>query len=138
MADYLEERFDRIIEELRGVKGSTKRLEIIIKDTLNTYYNQRVFAKIILVEVRNFPGYFESDTFQLVRQYTKLLLNTIKEGVDVGEIRDDVSPEAIRNMIVGGIEHIMLPSLFFGRDIKIDEFIKYFFEVVLNGIAKKN
>jgi len=137
LEDYLEEAYERIIDDLKGVKGSIRRLEIIIKDTFKIYSSQHVFAKIILVEVRNFPGYFESDTFQLVKQYAKLLLNNIREGVDAGEIRDDIPPEAIRNMIIGGIEHLMLPSLFFGREVKPEEFSRCFFEVILNGIVNK-
>jgi TetR/AcrR family transcriptional regulator, fatty acid metabolism regulator protein len=137
LEDYLEEAYERIIYDLKGVKGSIKRLEIIIKDTFRIYCSQRVFAKIILVEVRNFPGYFESDTFQLVKQYAKLLLDNINEGVDAGELRDDIPSEAIRNMIIGGIEHMMLPSLFFGREINPDEFSRCFFEVIISGIINK-
>jgi AcrR family transcriptional regulator len=135
LADYLEDTQHRIIEDLNGVKGSINKLKVIIKDTFEAYCTQRVFAKIILIEVRNFPGYFESDTFQLVRQYAQLIVDTIAEGMEAGEIRNDVPAEAIRNLIIGGIEHLMLPSLIFDRDVQSDALFESLFEVILSGIA---
>jgi AcrR family transcriptional regulator len=135
LAEYLEQTHNRILEDLTGVKGALNKLKIIIKDTFNAYSTQKVFAKIILIEVRNFPGYFESNTFQLVRQYAQMLVDVIKEGMASGEIRSDVPAEAIRNTIIGGIEHVMLPSLLFGRNIDPEMFYQNLFEVLLNGIV---
>lgn len=136
LEDYLKETHARIVEDLRSVTGSVNKLKILIRDTFDAYCRQRVFAKIILIEVRNFPGYFESNTFQLVRNYARLLVDIIKEGMNAGEIRNDIPPEAIRNMIIGGIEHIMLPSLIFSRDIQPDIYLESLSEVLLNGIIK--
>jgi TetR/AcrR family transcriptional regulator, fatty acid metabolism regulator protein len=135
LAEYLEQTHNRILEDLNGVKGALSKLKIIIKDTLDAYSSQKVFAKIILIEVRNFPGYFESSTFQLVRRYAQMLVDVIKEGMASGEIRNDVPPEAIRNTIIGGIEHIVLPSLLFERNIEPEVFFENIFEVLLNGMV---
>jgi AcrR family transcriptional regulator len=135
LTEYLEQTHNQILEDLKGVKGALNKLKIIIKDTFEAYSSQKVFAKIILIEVRNFPGYFESNTFQLVRQYAQMLVDVVKEGMASGEIRDDVPPEAIRSTIIGGIEHIMLPSLLFGRNIEPEMYFENLFEVLLNGIV---
>ena len=56
------------------------------------YDNNRVFAKILLLEVRNFPGYFESSTYWLVKNYGKMVTQIVAQGVQSGEIRDDIPP----------------------------------------------
>jgi TetR/AcrR family transcriptional regulator, fatty acid metabolism regulator protein len=138
LANYLEEMHERILGDLKAAKGSINRLKIIISDTFDAYCSQRVFAKIILLEVRNSSDYFESYTFKLVRRYVQLIVDTIGQGVVAGEISNDLSPQAIRNIIIGGIEHIVLHSLMFNRDGNPDVFLENLLEVVLHGIFLKN
>ena len=137
LGEYLEESHDSIIKELNGVDNSLEKLTIIIKGTFESYDRQSVFAKILLIEARNFPGFFESDTYKLVKRYTRLVLDTIKEGVAKGEIRDDVAPETIRDTIIGAIEHNVLPSLFFERTAEPDILSADLFSMILEGISTR-
>ena len=109
----------------------------MIRDTVYLYQKERVFAKILLLEVRNFSGYFESETYQIVRHYSKSLLNLIKDGIDNGEFRDDISPAHIRQIILGAIEHLCLPAVIFQYDVNADKMTDSIFNVILEGIAKK-
>ena len=47
---------------LEGVEGATDRLKLIAKSSIQYYAKERVIARILLLEVRNFPGYFDSKT----------------------------------------------------------------------------
>ena len=111
LAKYLEDYIAKMEFDRKGIKGATNRLRKLIWDTIYLYQKDRVFAKILLLEVRNFSGYFESETYQIVRHYAKSLLNLIKEGVVSGEFRDDISPSHIRQIILGAIEHLCLPAV---------------------------
>lgn len=140
LGDYMRGISDQILEKLDGLKGPLERLAFIVRSSFDAYCNNRIFAKIVLVEVRNFPGYFESDTYALIKEYAQLMENTIKAGAAAGVIRNDVPPAAIRDMIIGGIEHVVLPSLFFGKTISAENASRDLLEVVFSGISllKKN
>jgi len=137
LAKYLEDYVEKMAIDRKGIKGAANQLRKLIWDTIYLYQKDRVFAKILLLEVRNFSGYFESETYQIVRQYSKSLLNLIKEGVDSGEFRDDISPSHIRQIIIGSIEHLCLPSVIFQYDISPDKLTDDLCDVIFEGIVKK-
>jgi AcrR family transcriptional regulator len=137
LAEYLEDYVEKMAFDSKGIKGAANKLRKLIWDTINLYHQDRVFAKILLLEVRNFRGYFESDTYQIVRQYAKSMLNLIKEGVDNGEFRDDISPSHIRQIILGSIEHLCLPAVIFQSEISPDKLTDDICDVIFEGIVKK-
>jgi len=137
LAEYLEDYIEKIEFDRKGIKGAANKLRQLIWDTIYLYQQDRVFAKILLLEVRNFSGYFESETYQIVRHYGKALLNLIKEGAASGEFRDDISPSHIRQIILGCIEHLCLPAVIFHYDISPDKLTADICDVIFEGIVKK-
>jgi len=137
LAEYLEDYIEKIEFDRKGIKGAANKLRQLIWDTIYLYQQDRVFAKILLLEVRNFSGYFESETYQIVRHYGKALLNLIKQGAASGEFRDDISPSHIRQIILGCIEHLCLPAVIFHYDISPDKLTADICDVIFEGIVKK-
>jgi AcrR family transcriptional regulator len=137
LAKYFEDYIEKMEFDRRGIKGAANKLRQLIWDTIYLYQKDRVFAKILLLEVRNFSGYFESETYQIIRHYANSLLNLIKEGVDNGEFRDDISPSHIRQIILGSIEHLCLPAVIFQSEISPDKLTDDICDVLFEGIVKK-
>jgi TetR/AcrR family fatty acid metabolism transcriptional regulator len=137
LAEYLENYIDKMVLDSKGIKGAANKLRKLIWDTIHLYQQDRVFAKILLLEVRNFRGYWESETYQIVRHYSEFMLNLINEGVAGGEFRDDISPSHIRQIILGAIEHLCLPGVIFGHDISPDKMTDDICDVIFEGIVNK-
>ena len=137
LAEYLEDYIETMALNRKGIKGAVNKLRKLIWDMIYLHHKDRVFSKILLLEVRNFRGYWESETYQIVRQYSKSMLNLIKEGIDAGELRDDISPSHIRQIILGAIEHLCLPAVIFGYDIAPDKMTDDICDVIFEGIVKK-
>ena len=138
LAKYLEDYVVEMEFNRKGIKGAANKIRKLIYDTIYLHQSDRVFAKILLLEVRNFSGYWESDTYQIVRHYGKSLLDLIKEGIDNGEFREDISPSHIRQIILGAIEHMCLPAVIFGYDISPDKMTDDICNVVFKGIVKNS
>jgi len=137
LAEYLENYIETMELNRKGIKGAVNKLRKLIWDMIYLHHKDRVFSKILLLEVRNFRGYWESETYQIVRRYSKSMLNLIKEGIDAGELRDDISPSHIRQIILGAIEHLCLPAVIFGYDIAPDKMTDDICDVIFEGIVKK-
>ncbi len=137
LAEYLEDYIETMELNRKGIKGAVNKLRKLIWDMIYLHHKDRVFSKILLLEVRNFRGYWESETYQIVRQYSKSMLNLIKEGIDAGELRDDISPSHIRQIILGAIEHLCLPAVIFEYDIVPDKMTDDLCDVIFEGIVKK-
>ena len=120
LKEYLEGYLERLKFDLKGIEGAINKIRKLIWTTINLYSSNRVFAKILLLEVRNFPGYFQSETYLLVRDYAKTILEVIDEGIRRSEIRDDIPPKHLRQVILGSIEHLCLPCVIFNKEIDPD------------------
>ena len=138
LAKYLEDYIEKMELNRKGIKGAVNNLRKLIWDMIYLHHKDRVFSKILLLEVRNFRGYWESETYQIVRQYSNSMLNLIKEGIDAGELRDDIPPSHIRQIILGAIEHLCLPGVIFGHDISPDKMTDDICDVIFEGIVKKS
>ena len=56
LAEYLEDYIEKIEFDRKGIKGAANKLRQLIWDTIYLYQQDRVFAKILLLEVLNFSG----------------------------------------------------------------------------------
>jgi AcrR family transcriptional regulator len=137
LSEYLRESESHIDLYLRNKEGTFNKLKKVIWHAFDTYDKNRIFAKILLIEVRNFPGYFKSETYSLAKHYSFIILKLIKEGINTGEIRNDISAWHMMQTILGAIEHLILPSLIFDRKLDIETSTDNLCQILLEGIFKE-
>ncbi len=138
LREYLEHYIVQLDRDLKGVKGALNRLRKLIWSHINVYATNRVFARILLIEVRNNPDYYKSETYKLVKIYSNTVLTIIEEGIRNKEIRDDIPPEFVRHGILGSIEQVCLSGIIFGREISPDDFTEDLCEFIFKGIERKD
>lgn len=142
LCSLLEELLTIYVQELgqalHGIYGALNKLHQVIYSHVNSLNRDRVFAKILLLEIRSNPRYFESGAYRIVRNYGDMILDIIKEGVYYGEIRNDAAPEDIRQIVLGTIEHICLPYVVFGREFSPDDLADRACRIIFSGIEADN
>ena len=134
LSEYLEQYRAQITHDLRGIKGVFNKLRKLIWSHINVYATNRVFAKVLLIEVRNYPDYYKSETYERVKEYSDIVLKIIEEGVQTKDIRDDISPKLMRYGILGSIEQVCLTGITFGREIDPDDLTDQLCEFLFTGI----
>ena len=105
----------RIVKE----KTCIKQLEVIIFSSLESYADNRVFSKILLLEVRNSLDFFDSGAYEMVRKYSRTILEIAEKGIKKGELKSDIDPFILRKVIIGAIEHACLGEIIFGKELDI-------------------
>jgi len=135
LREYLEQYGVQLANDLKGIKGALNKLRKLIWSHINVYATNRVFARVLLIEVRNYSDYYKSETYKLVQIYSETLLHIIEEGIHSKEIRDDLSPKLIRHGILGSIEQVCLSGIIFGREISPDELTEDICEFIFKGIT---
>jgi len=135
LSEYLEQYRSQMDQDLKGIKGSLNKLRKLIWSHINVYATNRVFAKILLIEVRNYPDYYKSETYSRVKEYSNIVLQIIEEGIRGGEIRADVPARLIRHSILGSIEQVCLSGITFGKEINPDDLTEQICELIFRGIA---
>ena len=136
LREYLEQYQVQVENDLKGIKGALNRLRKLIWSHINVYATNRVFAKILLLEVRNYPDYYKSETYELVKIYSNTVLRIIEEGIRNKEIREDLDPKLIRLGIIGSIEQVCLSGVVYGREISPDDITENLCEFIFKGIER--
>ncbi len=137
LTEYLKQYNISFKTELKGIKGALNKLRKLIWTHFNAYSTNRVFARILLIEARNQQDYYSSETYDFVKHYSNVLLEIIEEGIQNGEIRDDISKKIMRQSILGSIEHICLTRITFNHEISPDDLTGELCELIFAGIEKK-
>lgn len=138
LGEYLDHLVSKAETDVKGIKGALNKLRKIIWSHINMYATNRVFAKILLLEVRNYSDYFNSDAYQTVKRYSGIILGIIEEGVANREIRADVPAALIRQTVLGAIEHSCLPAVIFNREISPDDLTDELCELIFYGISRSD
>ncbi|MBN2569320.1 MAG: TetR/AcrR family transcriptional regulator, partial [Deltaproteobacteria bacterium] len=129
---------DNMQSGLKGIKGAQNKLRKLIWEHINVYDTERVYARIILIEARSHPSYFDSSTYFIVKEYTHLFKDIVEEGIKNGEINENISAWTIKQVILGAIEHVCLPNIIFDREFSVDDFTENICDIIFAGIRKKD
>jgi AcrR family transcriptional regulator len=122
--------------DLQGIEGALNKLRKLIWSSIERYATHRVFARIILLEVRNSAGYFQSEAYDLVKQFNRLIIGIINEGIASGEIRDDLPPASIRDAVFGTIEHSCLNRVIFNEPVSTTDIARIVTDLLFHGIKR--
>ena len=114
-----------------------KKLRMIIRSHLNLFETNRVLAKILLLEVRNYPGYFDSESYKQVQRYSRMIMDILRKGVSNGDIKKGISLKAVRQAMLGAIEHTCLPKIVFKQSYSPDVMADELCKILFCGILKQ-
>ena len=122
-----------ILKRIADKSSVIEQLEIIICSSIEYYTAHRVFARILLLEVRNSQDYFASEAYDRVRTYAHLILDAIRKGIGQGDIKPDIDPQILRKVIIGAIEHACLGEIIFSRELDAQAITQSISTIIFNG-----
>ncbi len=128
---------DGINKDLGKIDGSLNRFKSFILSSIKSYADNRVFARIILLEVRKSPRFFQSEAYGLVRQYSGILKKILTDGINEGKVKEDINLTYLCAMVLGTIEHSSLHGIIFNQEIEVQEITDSLCGIIFNGISKK-
>jgi len=137
LSEHFEDFVLQAVAEIRKTEGALNKLRRMIWYHFYCYATDRIFAKILLLEVRNCSDYYRSKPYKMIRKYSNVVLEVIEEGIRSGEIRKNLSSRFIRQVIFGGIEHVCLMGVVFNKEFSPDILADNLCEVLFEGIREK-
>lgn len=131
--------FDQLISEtesgLRGIRGTENQLRYVIRRQFDTFADDLGLCRVILSEARPDIALYDDAILDLNRRYTGLALGVLEEGVRNGDLRSDIVPSVIRDLIYGGIEHAVWRFVFSNGDFDAGALSDQLADAVLGGIT---
>jgi AcrR family transcriptional regulator len=92
--------------QLAGIAGTHNRLRYLVWGQLESLARFPGLCRLIVFEIRPHDDYRGSVVHALDRDVTGMLLEILAQGRAAGELREDVDPELVHDVLFGAIEHI--------------------------------
>ncbi|MFH1090088.1 MAG: TetR/AcrR family transcriptional regulator, partial [Pseudomonadota bacterium] len=99
---------ENIPVQLEGTKGADNKLRKIIWYHARYFTTKPEYTIILLLECRPNPRFYKSKAYQLIKVYSRIIIDIIKEGVSEGVFRDLPWPQLLRDMVMGALDHLAL------------------------------
>jgi TetR/AcrR family transcriptional regulator, fatty acid metabolism regulator protein len=133
---WYEEMLQVDAAQLSGIRGTWNRIRFIIHHHLMSIKREPALSRLMLQELRLDPDYRSSKLFHLNQSYTHRVSEVVKEAMETGEFRNDVSPSFVRDLIFGCIEHRTWAFLRNEGDFDVEETANKLTDMVYRGLVK--
>jgi TetR/AcrR family fatty acid metabolism transcriptional regulator len=135
----LDAFYSRIIDNLERAMASADsfeaRLGALVHKHVELFVDDVEMCRLFIVEVRNFDAYVGSETHDLNRRYTSILMRILADGRAIGQVSADIDDRLVRDMMFGGIEHVAWRHILAGHRIEVDLVANQITRLLLSGIA---
>lgn len=118
IAEFYDELIADIAPRFASVDGTRDRLNLLIARHLQIAVDDPSIARLTSRRQFEAQSYFGSPLHGLNRRYTRFMMRTIRDGIERGELRTDLDPALARDVVFGGLEHIVWNALGQGRRIE--------------------
>ena len=119
---------------LKLMSGAANRLRAIAYLFMDFYQNNPDYAAVSLLILKPNTKFRETEAYDLIRQAFGRITTAIEEGVESGELRDDVDPYVIRSLIMGAVDHVTTNWLLKGRQGDLLRLVDPIMASVMEGI----
>ena len=135
----VKKHIEKVEFGLRGIEGAFNKIRKFIWIQVHGTYTSPGAGRVQFLEVRAHMSYLKSRAYQTTKQYIGILRNIIQEGIDAGEIRDDIPVNDLLRFVFGVIEQNMMPIIMFqkkGSDSEVDERTETICKLIFPGLKK--
>lgn len=127
-----------ISEQLAGIQGTRNKVYYLVSRHLRALKENADLARLSYHEVRHSGDYYESKLYEFNREYTQVFVETCREGIRKGDLRQDLPLGLLRDLVFGGIDHLISGFLFNNRQLNIDTAAEQLVALIFDGIAVKS
>jgi TetR/AcrR family fatty acid metabolism transcriptional regulator len=118
-----------LISALEGVDDPDQKLAIILSSSISAMKNDREFAEVVTIELRQSSKFFSSTAISSVLEFLEIITNVICDGQKRGIYRSDVDARVVSLTLLGSLENLLqfwvlcdrLPEIKYKYNISLEE-----------------
>lgn len=137
MRTFYRPLIEQTREQLAGIHGTRNRLRFVIWRQFKGFVEEPGICRLIMHDIRPRQDYPESVVHELNRESTSLVLGIVEEAMARGEFRRDLPATMVRDVIYGGIEHVMWKALSGRALVDIDRLADDLTELIVSGVGAR-
>lgn len=121
--------------QLSGIHGTRNKLFYIVSRHLRALKEDPELASLLYREMLHSGDYYDSRIHEFNREYTQVLIETCRDGMRLGELKAELPLGLLRDMMFGGIDHLISGFLFNQREIDVESSAKQLVALIFDGIS---
>ncbi len=137
MCTFYRPLIEQTREQLAGIHGTRNRLRFVIWRQFKGFVEEPGICRLVIQDIRPRQDYPESVVHELNRESTSMVLGIIEEAMERGEFRRDIPATMVRDVIYGGIEHVMWKALAGRAQVDIDQLADDLSDLILFGVGAR-
>ncbi len=125
--EQMNKIYTQLSEHLEGIKDAESRLRKMIWLSLNYNNDHRGYARTLMFECRSNIDFYSTPAYQLIRQYSRIMLSILEQGVTDGSFSKDTDVYLVRDIILGTLDFVTIKYL---ADEQKDSWLKDYEEIL--------
>src|SRR5699024_10861795 len=113
-----------------------EKLKALIKMHYSQLTDSPFLARVTQLELRQSKPELRCEINKVLKTYLNVIDSIIKQGIEEGEIRDDIHPRLIRQMIFGTIDETVTTWVMKSERYKLIEQTEDVHELLVHGLYK--
>jgi len=128
---------ESLAAHLEFIRGAANKLRAIIYGYLNFYHTHPDYASVALLILKPNRDFLKTAAYQIVREWSRLTIEVVKEGIASGEFRPDTDPYLVRSAVLGTIEHNVISWVLLGRPKDLTKLVDPLTDMLVQGICQE-
>jgi len=105
---WVTKAIDELEVQLLGIEGAFNKLRKFLWWYIHYIQNEPMKAKVVFLFLKTNPNFMESVVYPNVRTFYSCLIRIFEEGIESGEMAEDLDPFVARSIVLGTIEHMVI------------------------------
>jgi len=128
---------ESLSSHLRFIRGAANKLRAIIYGYLHFFHTHPDYASVALLILKPNRDFLKTEAYGLVREWSRLIIDVVKEGVASGEFRPGTDPYLVRSAVLGTIEHNVISWVLLGRPKDLTKLVDPLTDMLVQGIRQQ-
>ena len=105
---WVTKAIDELEVQLLGIEGAFNKLRKFLWWYIHYIQSEPMTAKVVFLFLKTNPNFMESEVYPNVRTFYAGLIRIFEEGIESGEMAEDLDPFVARSIVLGTIEHMVI------------------------------
>jgi len=127
---------DELEIQLLGIEGAFNKLRKFLWWYIHYIQSAPMTAKVVFLFLKTNPNFMESIVYPNVRTFYSCLIRIFEEGIESGEMAEDLDPFVSRSIVLGTIEHMVIRWLLKGMTYSLFDSLEQTYRSLRWGFQK--
>jgi AcrR family transcriptional regulator len=134
LREFYEELLTRLESEVLNRALFEEQLLRLVELHLSTFVDEPGLCRLFISEVRVAANYRGSETQQLNRRYTQVLMEVMARAAEQGQLQSGLDLPLFRDLVYGGIEHLAWRRIHSGTAFDVAADARAICSILLRGV----